>query len=307
MKKNSIRLIGLTVTYLIFILSIVCSSIMKNKENISDKSKIAFLSAIDKETKNFITQITFEYDSKYSPNSVSADDKMDWVYQFFLIMEDSCRHRLDSIFREEVKRQGFNLNTSISYTYNGKTISRGELKSLKGVRVIHEKIYRKDNKKENDITLKAYVYLPFNILIGNTTLYILLLLNIVGVAAYIYRRKTKMPKHCLIETETRTTDNAKWIIIDKDLLWDENNCLLKKGEKIVILKGESLRFFNLFLKSESFFLKYKDIYNSYGLKSESPEFKDRIYHSIKELRKDLTDFGMNIKAVRGMGYQLTFH
>ena len=216
MKKNSIRLIGLTVTYLIFILSIVCSSVMKNKENISDKSKIAFLSAIDKETKNFITQITFEYDSKYSPNSVSADDKMDWVYQFFLIMEDSCRHRLDSIFREEVKRQGFNLNTSISYTYNGKTISRGELKSLKGVRVIHEKIYRKDNKKENDITLKAYVYLPFNILIGNTTLYILLLLNIVGVAAYIYRRKTKMPKHCLIETETRTTDNAKWIIIDDD-------------------------------------------------------------------------------------------
>ena len=110
---------------------------------------------------------------------------------FFLLWKIHADTGFSSIFREEVKRQGFNLNTSISYTYNGKTISRGELKSLKGVRVIHEKIYRKDNKKENDITLKAYVYLPFNILIGNTTLYILLLLNIVGVAAYIYRRKTK--------------------------------------------------------------------------------------------------------------------
>jgi len=43
------------------------------------------------------------------------------------------------------------------------------------------------------------------------------------------------------------------------------------------------------------------------LKNELPEFKDRIYHSIKELRKDLTDLDINIKAVRGMGYQLTFH
>lgn len=307
MKKNRIKLIGLIITYLTFILCTVCSSVMKNKENISDKSKIAFLSAIDKERKKFISKITFEYDSKYSPNSVSADDKIDWVYQFFLIMEDSCRHRLDSIFREEVKSQGLNLNTSISYTCSGKTINQAELKSLKGVRIIHEKIYRKDNQKENDITLKAYVYLPFTALIGNTTLYILFLLNIVGLAAYIYIRKTNRPKHFLIETETRTTNNTKWIIINKDLLWDENNCLLKKGEKIVILKGESLRFFNLFLKSESFFLKYKDIYNSYGLKSESPEFKDRIYHSVKELRKELTSFGMSIKAVRGMGYQLTFH
>lgn len=33
-----------------------------------------------------------------------------------------------------------------------------------------------------------------------------------------------------------------------------------------MLKGESLKFFRMFLKSESFFLRHNDIYNSYGLK-----------------------------------------
>lgn len=305
MKQNKKQLIGLVIIYLILMLGIALLSAMINKESIKNKSNIAFLTAIKQEKALFIQRIIINLNS--STSTIPVEERIDWGSQSFLIMEDSCRHRLDSIFREEVKNQGLNLNTSISYTCNGKNISHAELKSLKGVRIIHEKIYRKDNKKENDIILKAYVYLPFNVLIGSTTLYVLLLLNIVGLAAYIYRRKTNKPKHCPIKTETRTTDNNRWIIINKDLLWDENNCLLKKGEKTIILKGESLRFFKLFLKSESFFLKYTDIYGSYGLKNESPEFKDRIYHSIKELRKDLTDFGMNIKAVRSMGYRLTFH
>ena len=309
MKKNSIRLIGLTIVYLIFISGIICFSVMRNKENISDKSKIAFLTAIEKERKSSISSIAFNYNSRHSSNSVSANDKIEWAIQSFLIMGDSCRHRLDSIFREEVKSQGLNLNTSISYTCNGKDISHGEQKSLKGVRIIHEKTYREDDKKENDITLKAYVYVPLNVLIGNTTLYTLLLLSIAGLTAYLYWEKTKKhkPKHSPIEIGTRTTDSTRWTIINEDLLWDAKNCLIRKGEKTTVLKGESLKYFRLFLKSESFFLNYTDIYNSYGLKKESPELKDRIYHSIKELRKDLTDFGMNIKAVRGRGYQLTFH
>lgn len=311
MKKNSIRLIGLTIVYLTLIFSIACFSVMKNKENISDKSQIAFLAAIDKERKEFITNITIKYESKDSPDSVSANDKIDWSAQLFLTMEDSCRHRLDSIFREEIKGQGMNLNTSIGYTYKGKDISYAEQKPLKGIRITHEKIYRKDNKKENDITLKAYIYVPLLELIENTTLCILIVLSMIGLTVFIfikrYSKKQIQGTVTPVETVTRTTDKTRWIIINDDLLWDENNCLLKKGEKTMILKGESLKFFRLFLRSESFFLKHTDIYRAYGPKSELSEVRGRIYHSIKELKKDLTPFGISIKSVRGRGYQLTFH
>lgn len=86
-------------------------------------------------------------------------------------MQDSCRHRLDSIFRKEIENHGLNMKSSICCTYNGRTTNSIETKTINGTKIIHEKIYRKDYKHENDITLKAYVYLPLHVLIGNTTLY----------------------------------------------------------------------------------------------------------------------------------------
>ena len=305
MKLNRIKLIGAVVIYLILMLGITLFSAMISKESIKNKSDIAFLTAIKREKALFRQDAFINLNS--STSTIPVEERIDWAAQLFLTVEDSCRHRLDSIFREEIKNRGMNLNTSISCTYKGKDISYAEPESLKGTKIIHEKVYRKDDKKENDITLKAYVYLPFNVLIGNTTLYVLFLLHIVGLIAYFYRKRTNKPQYCPVKTEIRTTDTTRWIIINDDLLWDENNSLLKKGEKTMILKGESLRFFRLFLKSEFFFLKHTDIYRSYGLKGELPEFKDRIYHSIKGLKKDLTVFDINIKSIRGRGYQLTFH
>ena len=81
----------------------------------------------------------------------------------------------------------------------------------------------------------------------------------------------------------------------------------KKERKKINLKGESLKYFRLFIKNESFFLGHKEIYKSYGLKDKALEYKDRIYHSIKELKKDLIYIDISIKSVRGKGYQLTFN
>ncbi|MFR3187615.1 MAG: hypothetical protein ACLTOV_06335 [Phocaeicola sp.] len=311
MKKQKIKIIGLTIIYMFFMLGIAFYATMINKRSIKDRSNIAFISAIEKEKKSLISKVYIKYDPKYSPDSISAGEKIDWATQTILTMEDSCRHRLDSIFCEEIKKQGLNLTSSISCTYNGKATNNIETKVAKGIKIIHEVIYRKDYKKENDITLRAYVYIPLHVLIGSTTLYILIVLSITGPTVFIfiknYRREQTEETATPVEAKARTTDNIKWIIINKDILWDEKNCIIKKGEKTIMLKGESLKFFRMFLKSESFFLRHNDIYNSYGLKNELPEFKDRIYHSIKELRKDLTDLDINIKAVRGMGYQLTFH
>lgn len=165
-------------------LGIAFYATMINKRSIKDRSNIAFISAIEKE-KNHL-----------SPRSTSnmilnthliqfQQGKIDWATQTILTMEDSCRHRLDSIFCEEIKKQGLNLTSSISCTYNGKATNNIETKVAKGIKIIHEVIYRKDYKKENDITLRAYVYIPLHVLIGSTTLYILIVLSITGPTVFI--------------------------------------------------------------------------------------------------------------------------
>lgn len=271
---------------------------------------MAFISAIEKERELFISKFNIKYNPNYSPDSVSVNEKIDWTSQAYLIMQDSCRHRLDSIFKIEIISHGLNLRSSISYTYNGKTTNSDE-KIIKGTKIIHEKTYRKDNKKENDITLRAYVYLPLHVLIGNT-IFILIILNTIGITVFFlinkkYKKKQIKETVTHLEIETRTTNKEHWIVIKDDILWDEKNGIIKKGEKTIILKGESFKYFKLFIKKESFFLRYEDIYQSYGLKSETIEYKDRIYQSIKKLKKEIADIGIKIISFRGNGYQLTFH
>ena len=58
-------------------------SIMKNKGNIRDKSNIAFISAIEKERESFISNFNIRYNPKYSPDSVSASEKIDWTSQAY--------------------------------------------------------------------------------------------------------------------------------------------------------------------------------------------------------------------------------
>ena len=309
MKKFSIKIKEL-ILYILFILVIVSYSIMTNKRNIRDNSNMAFISAIEKERELFISKFNIKYNPNYSPDSVSVNEKIDWTSQAYLIMQDSCRHRLDSIFKIEIISHGLNLRSSISYTYNGKTTNSDE-KIIKGTKIIHEKTYRKDNKKENDITLRAYVYLPLHVLIGNT-IFILIILNTIGITVFFlinkkYKKKQIKETATHLEIETRTTNKEHWIVIKDDILWDEKNGIIKKGEKTIILKGESFKYFKLFIKNESFFLRYEDIYESYGLKSETKEYKDRIYQSIKKLKKEIADIGIKIISFRGNGYQLTFH
>lgn len=70
--------------------------------------------------------------------------------------------------------------------------------------------------------------------------------------------------------------------------------------------GRIIEVFQTVLRKQILLLSYKTIYESYGLKDEAPEFKDRIYQSIKLLRKDLIGFGITIRSVRGRGYELIF-
>lgn len=174
--------------------------------------------------------------------------------QFYLAMEDSCRHRFDSIFREEMKKQGLNLNTSICYTHNGKTISTMKKNADGGIKIIHEKTYRKNNKKENDITLRAYVYLPLYVLVGQPALYTMILFTLLAVAMYIYTRNREKKQITTtsspLEAATRTTDNARWIIISKEVWWDEKNHIIKKRRNFNDSDGRIIEVFQTVLRKQ---------------------------------------------------------
>ena len=101
MKQSKIKLIGTAAIYLILMLGIAWFSAMKNEESIKDKSKIAFLTAIKQEKELFIPQVIINFNPS-STNRIPVEEKIDWSAQFYLAMEDSCRHRFDSIFREEI-------------------------------------------------------------------------------------------------------------------------------------------------------------------------------------------------------------
>lgn len=113
--------------------------------------------------------------------------------------------------------------------------------------------YTKENKKETDLIVKAYAYLPFYLLLDNITVYLLALLNVMGLTVFFYmKRHTKKQAQTMrlspLETEKRKTDPSKWCSIHEGFLWNEREHSIKHNEKTIILNGESLKFFKLFLK-----------------------------------------------------------
>ena len=267
---------------------IIYSNAEKERTRITERCQDTFSHAIRTEKKLLIKQFCMQYRQENSPNSLSVEDKKDWYDQNYLIATSPSRHQLDSLFRDGAHKINRNISTAIGYTFNGKNFFSGDESCRKSVIPVQECVYRKDTISTTDIVLQAYIHIPFYVPLQNTYTYAVVFMASVFCFLYTKRRKknmTDIPLQELPETGNRTTDNARWIIISKEVWWDEKNHIIKKGETSMILTGESLKFFKLFLENKSFFLSYKTIYESYGLKDEAPEFKDRIYQSIKLLRK----------------------
>mgnify|MGYP000615153560 CR=1 FL=1 len=98
--------------------------------------------------------MSFQYKAEYSPNNISAEEKKNWGDQFYFIKEDSCCNRLDSLFRQELKGGGLELQTAVSRTFNGKTIASCQSDFFEKATLLHEYTYRKD---ENNNQILSYV------------------------------------------------------------------------------------------------------------------------------------------------------
>ncbi len=292
------------------------------RKYILSESRHAFSAAILEEKNLFISKVSFQYKAEYSPNNISAEEKKNWGDQYYLIQKDSCRYRLDSLFRQELMGRGLELQTAVSRTFNGKTIASCQPDFFEKATLLHEYTYRKDENNQSDIILRAYIYLPFYLLFDYKYFYILILVYVLGVFIYLYYKQMsgKKDANCVLQPQVSIPSSAiendeviqernivqtEWITVTGDYLWDAKNHILKSGEKKIILKGESLRYFQQFVVAEHFFLNYGDLHALYKNRGIE-ESKDCIYHTILQLRKELKIVDVKVESIRGVGYRLLF-
>ena len=145
----------------------------RQKANLKETG-VAFLKAIEKEKKLYITTFVFQYDSRLSPNAISGEEKRNWYEQKCLISDDPNRHHLDSIFQAELDLRKIQGSVAIRCTVGDKvTISRPE-DFYKKATPLDSVSYQKDWDDGQKITLQPYVFLSYQWLAGCWPVYMLI-------------------------------------------------------------------------------------------------------------------------------------
>ena len=296
----------------------IYSNAEKERTRITERCQDTFSHAIRTEKKLLIKQFCMQYRQENSPNSLSVEDKKDWYDQNYLIATSPSRHQLDSLFRDGAHKINRNISTAIGYTFNGKNFFSGDESCRKSVIPAQECVYRKDTISTTDIVLQAYIHIPFYVPLQNTYTYAVVFMASVALAVcflYTRRRKKNMtgiPLQELPETGNvtpvipRKVQTEKWMKLTDGYQWNPQNHMIEHAGKTVILRGEALRFFQKLIVDKYFFLSYSEICRLYHLKEETNGAKDRAYHSIKQLKDNVAELGIEIKSIRGKGYKLLF-
>ena len=281
--------------------------------------KSVFTKAIVEEKNLFIDRIVSDYDIRRSKDAIPGNEKREWSDQSYLTMEDANRHRLDSLFRLELKKEGIPvLWSTVSCTQDGEIHTvRKDL--LQEEHLLVEQTYRIDNKKENNIVLRAYGQLGSVNLLNQVYTYLLLLVWLAGILGsyYLSKRQRKDSGRSVAEEIAAAPEEivkplqrkpVSWTQLEGDLFFDEQCGVLKKGEQTVQLKNMSLLYFRAFLSKEHYTLTYEDfltmIYEQKSGEQASRGEKNRISKEIAALRERLKNFDIEIHTIAGMGYCL---
>lgn len=324
-KKSIIRIdkqiSGWLCVYIFFCLSLILfgSHLVSEryKSNLKDV-RLAFLSAIEKEKQQDITITIFRYDSRFSPNAISGEEKKNWCEQMFLIEEDPNRHHLECIFQAELNKLKIRGTGAIRCTVGGKTTINRSDEFYEKATVLEPVSYRLELDNNQKITLRPYVYFSNHRLASCGFLYTFAVIWLFVTILFIYfsLRKNHMQSRLAISSDTRQVVKKiyeppvknEWIYLRGDVCWDEKRGILKQGDKVVLLSGDSLTYFRCFIRNENFMLTYYDILKSvYKINTDeiSKSDRSRISHGIERLQKQLESIeNIQIILVRGKGYRM---
>ncbi len=304
--------VGIMVTILFLLCIIEAIGCFERRKYIISESHRAFTQAILKEKELFIQKVKFQYDAQESPTPLlSAEEKKNWGDQYSLGMLDPQRYRLDSLFQRELEEHSLKIRTAIRYTVGGETTVTRPDSILSEFIPLQTLTFRRDNDKQSEIHLCAYIDIPVFALLNGWHSYLLLTISFIGIVYYYYRKRKseiihpKEEEQVIIHPRT-LVKSVTQIEIYKGYLWNKNAHILTHEEEQIELQGECLRFFLAFIQKEDYYLSHEDLGALYTDTNDPKATKDRIYHTIDRLKKLLEKAGIQIISVRKNGYRLMF-
>ena len=180
MKRFGI-ILGITV----LLLGFGVFSFMNDRKVMRITAKEAFQEAIMNEKRLYIDRFFFNYDESRSPDNISGAEKLEWAHQTVLTMEDSCRYRLDSLFRLELDAKQVPVLWSAVCCLIGKdTLSVSPKSQLQEEFLLDECVYRRNTVEATNIALRAYMQLSIAALLNQWYTY-LFLVWLIGLAVFI--------------------------------------------------------------------------------------------------------------------------
>lgn len=137
------------------------------------------------------------YDHNDSFNDISGEEKDEWCIQNYLTWRDPNRTLLDSLFQVSLIEHGIQAQSAIRYIHSGDTINTcPDSHIYEEAYALPPMIYRIDTNKDNNITLQAYVKLPFTTVLTRSPLiipvfclWLISLAGIIGVYSSIRNRR----------------------------------------------------------------------------------------------------------------------
>ena len=298
------------------------------QNNLCLKSSYIFADALRKEESSQIERKIVNYSKENSKNGISGEEMMKWCDQEYLFRRDSARTLLDSLFRATLLDAGIKAETAIRCIRNTQIINTSS-DSIFYVEAIPLKqiIYRIDENQDKNISLQAYIKLPF----GTIWNYGYLMWMVCGmgflllggiVCSYKFGMHRTSDKKLLSQQQIAQEEEKllpgllvqsktiEWIKLSEDLSFDkEHGGLCYKQSSDIYLSGNLLKLFSLFISTEQYILTHENICEYVLTRSIrnglSKSDRDAVSNTIRNLRKRLNSIPViEIKQINGKGYQM---
>lgn len=258
-------------------------------------------------------------------DSLALIDKREWFFQMFISFKNPNRaFTLDSLFQEELKREGIIAQTAVSFSQGDSLVSCSN-KPLSRAGIALEPIVFGVEHDQREIKLQAYVLFSHSYLFSRMPLIwgLILLWCILVIIMYIWQRRKKVEHNKAVVTPVTavpavlSSDASEWIEIAQDVFFCKKTGELKDRDHKVFLARNRLRAFICFWEAPDHTVSYpvfcNDVLGRPLSEDESTEenrqlnrvIKKSMTQTIMRLREDLTIFPeLSIENASGLSYRL---
>ena len=265
------------------------------------------------------------YQKNKKSDTLDLAHKREWMFQVVLTLKNPNRvFTLDSLFQEELKKEGVIAQTAVSFFQGGKYIDCSN-KLLRQTGTALEPVVFGTDYDPRQIKLQAYVLFPYSFIFSKMYLLgaVILLWSISVIATCIWYRhqkiKDRLSTVCseiplLVEVLENTSE---WVEIASGVIFNKVSGNLRNKNKEVSLKKNRLRAFSCLLEATDLTVSYsvfcREVLGRPLCEDESVEVNKVLNRSIKKsmtqtiqrLREDLRDFPeFSIENIMGEGYRL---